>query len=166
MTELRRYFEEIGCSRVETFIASGNVVFESREKNLQRIETAISRKLRAELGYDVATFVRTLDDLADVAAQEPFDAVSVSAAPTYCVAFIGATPNRDVMSRLKNLEAGLHQFHVYGPHIYWLSTLKQSDREFAKVAFERVVGQTATLRGMNTIRRMALRYASTPAGAA
>ena len=166
MTELRRYFQEIGCSRVETFIASGNVVFESREKNLPRIETAIARKLRSELGYDVATFVRTLDELAAVAAHEPFDAPSVSAAPTFCVAFVAAKPDGQVISRLKSLETGVHRFHVHGPHVYWLSRLRQSDREFAKVALERVLGQPATLRGMNTIRRMAARYAATAAGAA
>jgi uncharacterized protein (DUF1697 family) len=166
MSELRRHFEEIGCSGVETFIASGNVVFESREKNLRRIETAIARKLRAELGYDVATFVRTLDEVAAVAAHAPFDPSAVSAAPTFCVAFVATPPDRHVISRLKGLEAGVHQFHVRDRHVYWLSVLRQSDREFAKVALERVLGQPATLRGMNTIRRMAARYAPTTAGAA
>jgi uncharacterized protein (DUF1697 family) len=165
MADLRRFFEELGLSRVETFIASGNVVFDSRARNLRGLETSIARKLRAELGYEVATFVRTLDEVSAVAERHPFDAESVATWPTFCVAFLAEPPDRRTIARLTDLEAGVHRFHVHGPDVYWLSRLRQSDPQFAKVALERVLGQPATLRGINTIRRMAARYSAAPAGA-
>ena len=59
MDILRQHFESLGFSRVETFIASGNVIFESPAKNAKSLETTIEAKLREALGYEVAAFLRT-----------------------------------------------------------------------------------------------------------
>ena len=45
MTQLRTLFEELECSNVETFIASGNVIFNSPSTNVQQIERQIERHL-------------------------------------------------------------------------------------------------------------------------
>ncbi|HLA07538.1 MAG TPA: DUF1697 domain-containing protein [Anaerolineales bacterium] len=38
MDRLCEFFEELGFSNVETFIASGNVIFETKEKNTASLE--------------------------------------------------------------------------------------------------------------------------------
>jgi uncharacterized protein (DUF1697 family) len=159
MEELRRVFEDMGLSSVETFIASGNVVFDTRARNMRALEATISRTLRKALGYDVATFVRTTAELAEVAAHEPFDVESVKSAPTFCVAFVATPPDRAATSRIAALESDAHRFHIKGPHVYWLSTFRQNEPGFSKIALERTIGQPATVRGINTVRRMAARYA-------
>ncbi len=59
MDDLRRLFESLGFTRGETFIASGNVVFETTSKNTTALERKIEKKLRDALGYEVATFIMT-----------------------------------------------------------------------------------------------------------
>ncbi len=51
-------FESLRFSGVETFIASGNVVFESRSGDHQALTKKIERTLQKSLGYEVATFIR------------------------------------------------------------------------------------------------------------
>jgi Protein of unknown function (DUF1697) len=58
MQSLRQVFESLGFSRVTTFIASGNVVFETTTKKTKALERKIERALKAVLGYEVRTFVR------------------------------------------------------------------------------------------------------------
>src|SRR6188472_1508109 len=65
MDHLRTLCEAIPLANVSTFIASGNVLFESKKPRAQ-VEAAIEKKLKAALGYDVATMVRSGADLAAI----------------------------------------------------------------------------------------------------
>ena len=56
MDRLRKLFESLGLSNVETFIASGNVIFDSLVESAETLEEKIERHLRESLGYEVATF--------------------------------------------------------------------------------------------------------------
>lgn len=58
MRSLRQVFESLGLSKVTTFIASGNVVFETRTKKTKMLERKIEGALKDALGYEVHTFVR------------------------------------------------------------------------------------------------------------
>src|SRR5258708_37862568 len=72
MESLRQVFESLGFSGVATFIASGNVVFEKTAKNTRTLERKIEKRLREALGFEVATFIRTDAELAEVANYKPF----------------------------------------------------------------------------------------------
>ena len=73
MERLRELFVELGFASVETFIASGNVFFQTPETDMLRLETHASRRtLSQALGYEVATFLRTPAELATVSAACPF----------------------------------------------------------------------------------------------
>jgi uncharacterized protein (DUF1697 family) len=50
MQSLREVFESLGFSRVATFIASGNVVFETTTKKTKTLESKIERALKEALG--------------------------------------------------------------------------------------------------------------------
>src|SRR6266545_8120025 len=60
MEELRRQFERLGLSNVETFIASGNVLFDAKSSSVSALEHKIEAGLRTALGYEVATMVRKI----------------------------------------------------------------------------------------------------------
>src|SRR5687768_3018018 len=58
MSQLRALFQEIGFTDVETFIASGNVIFTGKTLNPTALESKIEAHLESALGYDVDTFIR------------------------------------------------------------------------------------------------------------
>ena len=72
MAYLRQLFEEMGFFNVETFIASGNVIFDSASQNTKELERNIEASLHKTLSYRVATFIRTTDEVADIAHRIPF----------------------------------------------------------------------------------------------
>jgi len=63
MDHLKKLFEKMGFEKVETFIASGNVLFESKSKKIDAIKKKIETELEKSLGYKVATFIRTTNEL-------------------------------------------------------------------------------------------------------
>ena len=72
MDRLRFLFESLGLLNVETFIASGNVIFDSKSKNTKVLQKKIESYLLETLGYEVATFIRSTSELVDVARYKPF----------------------------------------------------------------------------------------------
>ena len=58
MEALRRIFESAGLTNVETFIASGNVLFDSGSRSEKALRAKIEKSLQNELGYSVVTFLR------------------------------------------------------------------------------------------------------------
>lgn len=48
---------------VKTFIASGNVLFESNEKDASKLEAKIEKEIQKTFGFDVVVFIRTRDEL-------------------------------------------------------------------------------------------------------
>ena len=98
MDVLRQQFEALGFANVETFIASGNVIFETTAKNTRTLEKKIEQQLRAALGYEVATFIRTEAELAAIAQYQPFTTALLKTAQALNVAFL---ERRHSMLRLR-----------------------------------------------------------------
>src|SRR6516165_4082915 len=72
MQSLRQVFESLGFSKVATFIASGNVVFETTTRETKALERKIEKALHEALGYEVRTFIRGEVELAKIANYHPF----------------------------------------------------------------------------------------------
>ena len=84
MDELRRHFADAGFTGVETFIASGNVIFDTTAKPGPALEARIEGALKKALGYDVPTFVRSLADVVTAAERQPVRGRKTSPRPARC----------------------------------------------------------------------------------
>ena len=160
MAALRQEFDALGVKDVETFIASGNVIFTSRATGLAALEKKIEARLRAALGYEVATFIRTAAAVDAIAAYRPFTDAQRRDAGALCVGLLseplGAAAKRTLMAFTSDID----DFHTQGREVYWLCRKKQSDSTFSNAAFEKAVQVRATFRGINTVMRLAARYGS------
>ena len=158
MTRLCELFESLGLADVSTFIASGNVVFDAPSGAAAALETTIERHLHAELGYEVATFLRTPAQLAAIAAHEPFDAAAVAAGRTLSVAFLKAKPDAPARRQLLECRSELDELAVHGREAYWLCRTRTSDSRFTGARLEKLLRGPATLRNVTTVRKLAEKY--------
>jgi uncharacterized protein (DUF1697 family) len=160
MEALRGIVASLGLADVETFIASGNVVFRTDETDTAELGRRLSEALAAALDYEVAAFVRSLDEVAAIAAHEAFAADDVAAAAAFNVAFTGAPVNADEDRRLQALATDLDRFHTHGREVYWLCAVRQSQSTFSNAALEKALGRPSTLRSHTTVARIADRWGS------
>ena len=72
MSQLKELFEEMGFDEVETFIASGNVLFSSKKRRRSELEARIAQQLEDSLGYAVDTFVRTAEEVVAIGKAKMF----------------------------------------------------------------------------------------------
>jgi uncharacterized protein (DUF1697 family) len=159
MDVLRQIFESLGYMAVETYIASGNVIFESACTDVPALEEEITVKLYQELGYEVAAFLRTGEELAAIASYRPFSLEELDTAEAYNVAFLTCVLDDSATHRLMDKRTGIDSFQVRGREVYWLCRRKQSESTFSNAVLEKVVGRKSTLRGVNTIYNLAEKYA-------
>jgi uncharacterized protein (DUF1697 family) len=157
MNVLREQFEALGFSDVETFIASGNVLFSSRAKDIAALERKIEGRLKAALGYEVATFVRRSDEVSAMAAYAPFPPAMVRTAVSVWVGFLAAPMPPAAQEALRALETPFDAFHVNGREIYWLRRKTQSESTLSNTVIERALRARCSFRGMNTIVRLTSR---------
>jgi len=155
MEQLRAHFTRLGFDDVETFIASGNVLFTSRSTAPASLERRIEARLRDALGYDVDTFLRTGPELDAVAKHKPFEDAHMRAARALNVAFFAEPLDHQSRTRVTGLRTDIDDFHVRGRELYWLCRKSQSRSTFSNLALEKALGLRSTFRGMNTVRRLA-----------
>lgn len=158
MDFLRHLFESLGFSNVETFIASGNIVFETTSKNARVLEREIENRLREALGYEVATFIRTDTELAAIANYKPFSQSDLDRAVALNIAFLADRLDDKSSQKLMAMRTDVDDFHLHGREIYWLCRKKQSGSKISNAVLEKALGQRSTLRGANTVKKMAAKY--------
>jgi len=144
MAELRAMCESIGFAKVRTYIASGNVVFESKLSE-SSVKTKLERCLETYAGKPVGVLIRTGEELAAVLAGNPFQ----SAASNRTVAiFLDAPPPTDTLAgvsgqQTEEIALGKREIYVhYG-------------NGMAKSKLKIQAAKSGTARNMNTVAKLA-----------
>jgi uncharacterized protein (DUF1697 family) len=158
MDRLRRLVESLGHARVETLIASGNVIFESAARDPRRLESAIALHLERELGYEVGTFIRSAAELEAIAAHRAFPASDAGAPGTSVyVGFLAEPPPPALRKSVESLGSAVDTLRFRGRELYWLCRGRSSDSEFSGARLEKILKAPATLRNLTTVAKMAAR---------
>lgn len=158
MDELRRLFEATGLDDVDSFIASGNLLFSTRATATAALEAKLEGSLRQALGYEVPVFLRGTAEVADAAAHRAFSPTEVAAAGAHVVAFLRGPLDAAGKKGLAGLESSLDRFVARGREVYWLSTPRQGESKMTLVKFERAIGQPATMRSMTSVGKLAAKH--------
>jgi uncharacterized protein (DUF1697 family) len=156
METLRKHFTRLGFGNVETFIASGNVLFDAPGAKPRDLEEQIAMELERLLGYPVATFVRSPAELASVVRHEPFasGAFDFTKHALY-IGFLAGKPKPETVGKVVALKTALDEFHIQGRELYWGSRGRFSDSAVSGGALERAIGTPMTMRNVTTVRKLA-----------
>ena len=157
MDALCSLFEGLGFQGVTTFIASGNVIFESGSRARKTLEKKIEAAFVTRFEYETCAFVRSAAEVAAIAGQRPFPGPVLETAAALNVALLKEPLSPAAAGRLQDLRSSIDDFHTHGREVYWLCRKRQSDSKFSNAVFERALGVRATFRGMNTMQRLAQR---------
>jgi uncharacterized protein (DUF1697 family) len=144
MPELKALCEQAGFARVRTYIASGNVAFQSG-KSAHQVKQALEAALEDYIGKPVGVLVRTASEMAAVLAANPFADRPNNKTVAF---FLDHPPPDNALQSVSNqateqLHLGLREIYVYYPDGMGQSKLKIP------------AAKTGTARNMNTIAKLA-----------
>lgn len=145
MSDLKAIGEELGLGSPRTFIASGNLIFTSSEREEPLRET-LERRLSKHMGADVPVLLRTAKEMVAVAANNPFDGEFEG--NRVVAIFLNKAPPQDALSRAKNLKdervaLGAREFYVA-----YVSGMADSKLKIPGA-------EKGTARNMNSVSKMA-----------
>lgn len=143
MAVLKELFEELGCENVETFIASGNVLFDG-----QQTEKQIEAHLEKRLGYEVATFLRTPAEVERIAARRSPGKGEML--------YVGFLKGKGSASDLEPFQSDEERLEVHGHELYWLSQTSLGRSKLSGAKLEKVLGPL-TLRNWTTVNKLSSR---------
>jgi uncharacterized protein (DUF1697 family) len=152
MDQLRALFESVPLRRVESVIASGNILFDSSSTDTAKLESRIEATLEKALGYEVGTYVRTGGELAAVAALEPF---VLDADHKVHVVFVREPLSASARKQVLALATSYDDFFVEGREIYWRTRGISSASLVKPGVFTRAVGMPGKARNVTTVRTRA-----------
>jgi uncharacterized protein (DUF1697 family) len=144
MTDLKTMCEAAGFNSVRTYIASGNVIFESRLDETA-VRMALEKRLLAYAGKPVAVMVRTADEMAEVLAKNPFPHAPGNR--TMAI-FLDAAPPKDALDSLSGRvdeDVGLGRREIYVLY----------GENMARSKLKIPAAKSGTARNMNTVAKLA-----------
>jgi uncharacterized protein (DUF1697 family) len=159
--DLRRHFEEMGLEDVATFRASGNVIFSTSRREAEgKLAGRVEAELDERLGYDVLVFLRSAEEVAAIAAHEPFDEKAVAKSKGKLqISLLKEKPSATARKKVLELAGDEDQLAIEGRELYWLPSGGLLESALDLKAIAGLLG-TDTRRTMGTIEQIARRVAS------
>ena len=87
MERLRALLTDLGLANVRTYIQSGNVFFESDRTDSDALAQEIATHLAAQLGYAVPTMLRSVEEVEQHLARNPFAQIGSTPDNRFCIVF-------------------------------------------------------------------------------
>jgi uncharacterized protein (DUF1697 family) len=165
MEALRRVLASAGLADVETFIASGNVIFSSPSTDTAALERRIATALEKAFGYAVGTFVRTPEELAAIAAHMPCSADPAAAGGALHIIFLSQPLTAAARTEVAALSAPGDELSSNGREVYWGRFGKLSESPLFGKSLGKAVA-AGTMRNRNTVVRLLAKLRAGPAAAA
>ena len=159
MQFLRGVFQSLGFSKVATFIASGNVMFETTTKKTKTLERRIEKALQEALGYEVRTFIRGEAELTKIANYHPFPQSKLDRSWHCNIIFLADNLPPTLKRNVNAMRTKTDAFEVRGREIYWVRRTTNGTL-FSNVPLEKILGRVFTVRGADTIKRIASKWCS------
>jgi uncharacterized protein (DUF1697 family) len=144
MEDLRSLCAEAGFTKVQTYIASGNVVFACRKSETQ-VKAILEASLSVYAGKEVGVFIRTAAEIAGVSANNPFPDAPANRVMAF---FLDAAPPRDTLDYVtggkdERIALGTREIYVHYGEVMGTSKLKIP------------AAKLGTARNMNTVGKLA-----------
>jgi uncharacterized protein (DUF1697 family) len=156
MADLVRIFTSLGLNNVRTFIASGNVLFETAETDADVVTERIEGGLNKALGYEVKVILRTISQIEGLVSLDPFGTVEPAENARLYVTFLAAEPKSTLELPYESSNGELQILRKQDRDLCWLLFLSPTARTVDGMTFvEKEFGKASTTRNWNTVQKIA-----------
>lgn len=154
MDALRSLFESLKLEAPRTYVQSGNVIFQTKEKNsvalAEKIQTAIERRF----GFRPVVIVRTIDELRRAIAATPFPASRKLEPGKVLVTFLSSEPGSDAQTALAAWKSFPEEVHLFGRELYIYFPDGAGRSKLPWSSIEKSMKVTGTARNWNSVGKM------------
>ncbi len=150
MEHLRTLCRDIGFQNVETYVQSGNVVFQTQKETPAVLSKRIGEAILHSFGFETAIIVKTSKQMENVIANNPFLKEKDVDSSKLHVTFLSEIPKKGSSKKLRELGTSPDQFHAAQDEIYLYCPNGYGRTKLSNNAIEKALSVTATTRNWKT----------------
>jgi len=157
MAVLKKMFETMGLQHVQTYIQSGNVLFQSNQLE-EPLVNQIENGIETVCGFTVSVILRTATELERIIDHCPFsenilaEAAATSVGESLYVAMLGEVPVQEDIDRLSAYSSINDEYYVVGRDVYLL--FRNSVRNSKLANHLHKLGGPVTVRNWRTLSKL------------
>jgi uncharacterized protein (DUF1697 family) len=151
MAELKSLYELLGLGNVQTYVQSGNVVFDSEEQDAEKLMKSIESQIETTFGFSVPVLIRSADDFQRVIESHPFaneEPIRV------LVTFLYEHPERSKWDDLSLYQDKVDQFALGEQEIFLFCPGGYGRTRLSNTFFEKKLGVIATTRNWKSVNAL------------
>lgn len=151
MADLKILFEKLGFQDVQTYIQSGNVIFQTDDGNKTLMERKIKHQLLDDFGYDVTVLVKTPSEIRSILNNCPFDK---NKKENSYFTLLHSTPKAESIELTNKISYPNEEFLITNSCIYFYSSVGYGNVKFNNNLFEKKLGVSSTSRNFRTLNKL------------
>ena len=155
MADLKKLCAEIGFKNTQTYIQSGNIVFEYEEKaNTTLLSKNLSEAIKETFGFDVPVITRTEAEWRNTCEKNPFLKGGAADIDKLHITFLGAESSEESLKNLETYDYAPDLFSVIGKDVFLFIEGKYHKTKLSNSFFEKKLNVPATTRNWKTIVKL------------
>lgn len=151
MAALRDVLTQSGFQNVQTYIQSGNVVFQSLETNKITLENTIKKIIFEGFGFEVVILIKTEAALKKIIDQNPFSDEKIE--QTYYT-LLNESPDFGLIKAIREISHQNESFVITNDCVYFYSSVGYGKAKGNNNFFERKLKVPATTRNYKTMVKL------------
>ena len=149
MNELVVLLEDIGTRNIKTYIQSGNVIFQSVEKNIVQLSKRLTIEIKKRHGFEPYVLILGLDEIEKAMAENPFPEAETDPSSLH-LGFLAFTPKSPDLKKLDGLKKESERFHLTD-NVFYLHAPEGVGRSKLAASTEKLLGVPMTDRNWRTV---------------
>ncbi|WP_437396557.1 DUF1697 domain-containing protein [Flagellimonas lutimaris] len=152
MAELRIVLEDAGLKNVQTYIQSGNIVFDSDETGKEKLQDIITKAIQRDFGFDVPTLVIQEKDIGQILEANPFANEGEENKMYY--ALLKNPPEKELVKQFEQLHFENEDFHITDTCVHLLCKNGYGKAKLNNNLVEKKLKVEATTRNQKTMKKL------------
>ena len=117
MDQLKKLISSLGFENVQTYIQSGNIIYQTKQSATLRLSERIKKEIHKVFGFDVPVQTLTIDILESIIQNNPFTKQSIDTAFLH-ITFLSAIPDAAKIEILKSIDTKNDCFEIIEQTMY------------------------------------------------
>jgi len=155
MLDLKSLYESLGFNNVVTYIQSGNVIFDSSDKNKSSIKQLIEEAVEKKYKFHVSVEIRTKCEFNNIISNSPFGSIDLAEEGTkVLVTFLSTVPDKHKHSDVLSCVVSPEKLVVKGQELYLYCPNGYGKSKLSNTFIESKLGVEATTRNWKTVCKL------------
>lgn len=154
MADLRALCESLGFRNARSLLQTGNVIFESDESDLARIQARLERGIAAAYGFTVPVIIRSPAAFKSLLARHAFTAAQLAEPRKIAIVFLSDAPRPQALGKLRAKNPGREAIQADGRELFIFYADGQARSKLDNARIEKALDLQATARNWNTCQKL------------